>query len=101
MKYSTLGLSFIVSCYSLFAQDLEVLRVPIGIKSTPETSEIRLTLSARIQGYNSYVKNNNDKYDRTIGSPKSAIILEYSLNSLIFYDYLLNSYNFVFFYLTF
>lgn len=76
MKYSTLALSFMVSCYSLFAQDVEVQRVPVGTKSTPETSEVRLTLSARIQGYNSYVKNNNDIYDKTIGSPKSAIILE-------------------------
>ena len=76
MKYSTLALSFIISSYSLFAQDLEVQRVSVGTKSAPETSEVRLTLSARIQGYNSYVKNNNDIYDKTIGSPKSAIILE-------------------------
>ncbi len=76
MKYPAFVLSFILSGYSLFSQDLEVQRVPVGTKSVPETSEIRLTFSARIQGYNSYVKSNNDIYDKTIGSPKSAIILE-------------------------
>ena len=64
MKYSTLALSFIISSYSLFAQDLEVQRVPIGTKSMPETSEVKLSLIARIQSYNSHVKNNNDIYDK-------------------------------------
>jgi len=76
MKYTILTLSFIVLGYLLFAQDLEVQRVLIGTNSMPETSEVRLKLIARIQSYNSYVKNNNDIYDRSIGSPKSAIILE-------------------------
>ncbi|UCH15183.1 MAG: hypothetical protein JSV22_04245 [Bacteroidales bacterium] len=76
MKYLIFTLSFVVSGYSLFSQDIKVQRVPVGTKSSPETSEVRLTLSARIQGYNSYAKLNNDIYDKTIGSPKSAIILE-------------------------
>ena len=76
MKYPFLTMSFIALSNLLFAQDLEVQRVAIGTKSIPDTSEVRLTLIARIQSYNSYVKNNNDIYDRRIGSPKSAIILE-------------------------
>jgi len=76
MKYQVLILSYIFFCRTLLAQDLEVHRILIGTKSVPDTSEVRLTLIARIQCYNSYVKNNNDIYDRSIGSPKSAIILE-------------------------
>jgi DNA-binding beta-propeller fold protein YncE len=76
MKYPLLVLGITVLTCSLSAQDLEFRRIPVGTRSVPETSEIRLTLIARIQSYNSYVKNGNDIYDRSIGSPKSAIILE-------------------------
>jgi DNA-binding beta-propeller fold protein YncE len=76
MKYMVLALSHLVFCFTLFAQELEVRRILIGTKSVPDSSEVKLTLIARIQCYNSYVKNNNDIYDRNIGSPKSVIILE-------------------------
>ncbi len=76
MKYRAITLFLIIQGSTLFAQDLEVQRVPVGTRSTPETSEVKLTLIARIQSYNSHVKNTYDIYDRRIGSPKSAIILE-------------------------
>ncbi len=76
MKYQILILGYIFFFRTLLAQDLEVRLIPIGTQSVPDISEVRLTLIARIQSYNSYVKNENDKYDRSIGSPKSAIILE-------------------------
>jgi DNA-binding beta-propeller fold protein YncE len=58
------------------AQELKAEHVMIGTKSEPDTAEVRLTLLARIQGYNSYTRNSNDIYDRSVGSPKSVIILE-------------------------
>ncbi len=62
--------------HATIAQELKAERVIIGTKSVPDTSEVRLTLMARIQGYNSSARNSNDIYDRSVGSPKSVIILE-------------------------
>ena len=61
-------------------------RVPIGTKSTPESSEVSLTLTNRIQHYNRTPKDSKDKFDTAINSPKSVNILfeksKYYVNSL-------------------
>ena len=76
MKCLVLKLEIILIGCSAFAQDLKVERIMIGTRSVPETSQVKLTLLARIQGYNSSVNNSNDIYDKSVGSPKSVIILE-------------------------
>ena len=65
----------IVSLKFTIAQDLEVIRNEINTSSVPEESELTLTLVARIQHYNAKVNHQDDHYDQTIQSPKSANIL--------------------------
>ncbi len=76
MKCLVLILKIILIGYPAFTQDLKVERVMIGARSVPDTAEVRLTLIARIQGYNAYTENSNDIYDKSVGSPKSVIILD-------------------------
>ena len=60
--------------------------VPIGAVSKPLDSEVVLTLTNRIQHYNWKPKNEKDKLDNAINSPKSVNILQekskYYVNSL-------------------
>ncbi len=57
----------------------QLTKVKIGTQSTGNP-ELSLKLVARIQSYNPNTKNKLDFYDRTINSPKSALILEKTVN---------------------
>ncbi|HWZ04973.1 MAG TPA: beta-propeller fold lactonase family protein [Mucilaginibacter sp.] len=50
-------------------------KVKMGVQSTGKP-EIKLKLVARIQSFNQHTRNKFDFYDKTINSPKSALILE-------------------------
>jgi DNA-binding beta-propeller fold protein YncE len=76
MKILFITIHILLISLSAIAQELKAERIMIGTKSVPDTAEVTLTLMARIQGYNSSARNSNDIYDRSVGSPKSVIILE-------------------------
>lgn len=50
-------------------------KVKMGVQSTG-SPEVKLKLVARIQSFNKHTRNKFDFYDKTINSPKSALILE-------------------------
>jgi len=50
-------------------------KVKMGVQSTGNP-EVKLKLVARIQSFNQHTRNKFDFYDKTINSPKSALILE-------------------------
>ena len=54
-------------------------KVKIGTQSTG-SSEVQLKLTARIQSYNRLKLDKHDFFDRSINSPKSALILERTVN---------------------
>ena len=51
---------------------LKAITTQIGNASTPEDSEVTLTLVERFQHYKGNTGNENDHFDRNINSPKSA-----------------------------
>lgn len=74
-RLSVILLLVIISLKFSNAQDQEIIRIEINASSEPEDSELTLNLVARIQNYNAKVKHQNDYFDQTIFSPKSANIL--------------------------
>jgi DNA-binding beta-propeller fold protein YncE len=62
-----------------FAAYPQWVKVKIGTKSTG-SPELTLKLVARIQSYNPKTNNPLDFYDKAINSPKSALILEKTVN---------------------
>lgn len=69
-----LCLTMIASCcFSAFPQ---ARKVEIGVTSTPENSEVRLTLVKRFQHYQQKTRSTADRYDTSINSPKSVNILD-------------------------
>jgi DNA-binding beta-propeller fold protein YncE len=65
-----------------FAAYCQFPKAKIGTQSTG-SPEVTLKLVARIQSYNPATKNKADFYDRAINSPKSALILEKTVNGKI------------------
>ncbi len=74
-RFSFILLLVIISLKFSNAQDQEVIRNEINASSEPDDGELTLTLVARIQHFNAEVKHQNDYFDQTIFSPKSANIL--------------------------
>jgi len=74
-RLSFILLLVIISLKFSKAQDQEIIRIEINASSKPDDSELTLYLVARIQNYNAKVKHQNDYFDQTIFSPKSANIL--------------------------
>lgn len=66
---------FIISVFNSFGQipTDSIIRIPIGLKSSPENGEVELELIARKQHYKQTPDHKADVYDRSISSPKSAI----------------------------
>ena len=66
---------FIISVFNSFGQTPtdSIIRIPIGLKSSPENGEVELELIARKQHYKQTPDHKADVYDRSISSPKSAI----------------------------
>lgn len=72
MKFISLILVFITFQF-IYSQELEVIHVPIGIKSEPATAPVHLELVHRKQMYNVNPDSADDIYDGRVHSPKSAI----------------------------
>jgi len=66
-------LFFVFISYISFSQ---VIHPPIGTVSTPSDAEVKLTLISRIHSHTPNVKDNMERYEKDIISPKSAIFLE-------------------------
>jgi len=75
-KYILLATALYFMVFAVFAQ---FPKTKIGIKSTG-SPEVKLELVARIQSYNASPINEADKYDKTINSPKSVLILQKTFN---------------------
>ena len=70
MKYFLILLIFFIS---QFISAQEVVHVPIGIESEPQTAPVKLKLVHRKQMYNVNPNSMQDVYDGRVHSPKSAI----------------------------
>ena len=73
----TIFLLLSISFFYVIGQD--VVKIDIGDKSFPGDAEVVITLKHRFQHYNSSLNSNGNTYDRSIHSPKSVNILDYSV----------------------
>jgi WD40 repeat protein len=71
-------LTGLLSAFALTAY-CQFPKVKIGTQSTG-SPEVTLKLIARIQSYNAHTNNKLDFFDKAINSPKSALILEKTVN---------------------
>jgi WD40 repeat protein len=78
LKYFLLSFIFCVIALSAMAQ---VSHIKIGETSTG-SAEVKLKLIARYQSYNDMAANDSDFYEQYINSPKSALILEKTVNGI-------------------
>ena len=86
IKYVSVALLFFL-CYSLQGQT-QIVKLNIGDQSTPQ-DDIYLELVSRFQHNNSRPNHSNDKYDRSIYSPKSV---KFSVDGKKFYIQSLEGY---------
>ncbi|MPM63763.1 hypothetical protein SDC9_110646 [bioreactor metagenome] len=74
MKRSIAFTVFILICLISFSQP--VVRVPIGVVSSPADAPVHLKLITRIQNYNKTPESDSDFVNEHIDSPKSVNILD-------------------------